>query len=335
MSTGGAASPVAEANEYFEKAMLFLGPQFDLPRAREMFERALSLDPHFAEARGWYGFTDLLMVESGYSNDSSWYYKAEQEARQALRDDPNSGRAHSVLAAAFLEQGRKDLVPAEAEKALAANPADVDARIWLSNYNELNGNYAAAQALLRQVLEKQPLFFPARMCLADVSRWQGDLPHAILQYEKILEMDPQNIYAIVKLARTYMDAGDLAKARGTLERGRAVDRKRYETRLAWALLLALESKKQDAAREIDSELIKYSQNSVWETLPMADFYAVMGDTSQALAWLERAVRNGDERVEWFRRDPLLANLRHLPRFQQILESTAYRRQQRPSVSPGS
>ncbi len=68
-------------------------------------------------------------------------------------------------------------------------------------------------------------------------------------------------------------------------------------------------------------------------LPMAEFYAVTGDTSQALAWLERAVSNGDERVEWFRRDPLLANLRNLPRFQQILESTAYRRQQRPPVPP--
>jgi hypothetical protein len=52
VSTGGAASRVAEANEYFEKAMLFLKTQMDLARARPMLERALSLDPGFAEARG-------------------------------------------------------------------------------------------------------------------------------------------------------------------------------------------------------------------------------------------------------------------------------------------
>jgi len=329
VSTGGTASSVADANEYFEKAMLFLFTQDDLPRAREMLERALALDPHFAEARAWYGLTDVLMLDSGYSNDSSWLYKAEEESRQALRDDAGSGRAHATLAAAYLLQGRKELVPAEAGKALAANPADIDARIWLANYHLLNGDYAAAQSLLKQILDMQPLFYPARMNLGESLREQGDIPNAVLQFKKILEVDAQNNYAITKLARTYMYAGDLAMARRTLERGRPQDRKRYETRLAWALLLALEGRKKEAAKEIDPELTKYSQGLVWATLPMAEFYAVMGDTSQALAWLERAVSNGDERVEWFRRDPLLVNLRDLPRFQQILESTAYRRQQRP------
>ncbi len=333
VSTGGAASPVPEANEYFEKAMLLLGPQYDLLRARGMLERALALDARFAEARGWYGFTDILMVESGYSNDRTWYYKAEQEARQALRDDANSGRAHSVLAAAYLSQGRKELVPAEAEMALTANPVDLDARIWLSNYHALNGDYAAAQKLIGQILEEQPLFFPARMCLGDVLQEQGDILRAVQQFEKILELDPQNIYAVAKLARTYMDVGSLAQARSTLERGRSLDRKRYATRLAWALLLALEGRKREAAKEIDSELTKYCGADIWAMLPMAEFYAIMGDTSGALTWLERAVSNGDERVEWFRRDPLLRSLRNLPRFQQILESTAYRRQLRPSGRP--
>jgi len=47
--------------------------------------------------------------------------------------------------------------------------------------------------------------------------------------------------------------------------------------------------------------------------------------------LDRAVRGGDERAEYFRRDPLLANVRTHPRFQQILESITYRRQQRNPV----
>lgn len=332
VSTGGKASPVAEANEYFEKAMLFLFTQDDLPRSREMLEQALVLDPHFAEARAWYGFTDVLMVGSGYSNDSSWLYKAEQESRQALRDDANSGRAHSTLAAAYMLEGRKELVPGEAAKALAANPADLDARIWLSNYYVLNGDYTTADSLLKQILDKQPLFYPAHMNLGDSLRQQGDTPGAVLQFRKILDVDAQNNFAITGLAQTYMDAGDLANARKTLESGRPQDRKRYETRLTWVLLLALEGRKKEAAKEIDPELAKYCQSFVWATLPMAEFYAVMGDTSQALTWLERAVSNGDERVEWFRRDPLLANLRSLPRFQQILESTAYRLQQRPPAA---
>ena len=35
---------------------------------------------------------------------------------------------------------------------------------------------------------------------------------------------------------------------------------------------------------------------------------------------------GDDREEYWRRNPLLTNLRAHPRFQQILEAVAYRRQ---------
>ena len=41
-----------------------------------------------------------------------------------------------------------------------------------------------------------------------------------------------------------------------------------------------------------------------------------------------AVRMGDDRDEYFRRNPLLTNLRAHPRFQQILDAVADRRQQR-------
>ncbi len=61
---------------------------------------------------------------------------------------------------------------------------------------------------------------------------------------------------------------------------------------------------------------------------MAEFYAVVGDTPKALEWLDLAVRNGDERVEWFRRDPLLASIREHPRFKQILDTVASRRRKK-------
>jgi hypothetical protein len=60
----------------------------------------------------------------------------------------------------------------------------------------------------------------------------------------------------------------------------------------------------------------------------------MGESAKALEWLDRAVRMGDDREDWFRRDPLLGNIRDHPRFQQILASVAYRRQQRSRASAG-
>ncbi|MBZ5629963.1 MAG: protein kinase [Acidobacteriia bacterium] len=333
LSTGGAASAFTEANEYFEKAMLLLKAQYDLKRAREMLERALRIDPHFAEARAWYGFSDVLMVDGGSSNDSNWFYKAEQEARRALEDDPNSGRAHSALAAAYLLQGRKELVPMEVEQALAANRADLDARVWLINYYRLNGNYSQAEVVAKQALDMDPLFFPARMNLGDAFFEQGNVDEAVRQYEKIFEVDSLNHYAITRLTRAFMSTGDLPKARRMLDLVRSTERKNFETRLAWALLFALEGNKEAATEEMDSDLETYAQISVWSTLPVAEFYSITGDTQKSLQWLERAVRSGDERVEWFRRDSLLSNVRKHPRFQQIVESTAYRQQQRRPPAP--
>jgi len=330
VSTGGRASPISEANEYFEKAMMFLAHQFDLQRARKMLERALEVDPKFAEARAWYGFSFVLEIDSGYSNDSSFLYKAEEELRSALENDPDTARAHSSLAALYFYQGRKEMVIQEAEKALKINPRDMDAKIWLGNYHRANGDTASAKTLFIQLLEQDPLFFPARMSLADILHTEGDDPAAIREYEKILEQDPQNIYAIQKMARTFIDAKDLRRARLCLESLPLGNRPSYDVNMAWALLLALEGKKNEALKKMDAESLKYAALAIWSTLTPAEFYAVQGEPQQALDWLEKAVRNGDERDGWFRRDPLLASLRDLPRFEQILDSIAYSRRQRSS-----
>jgi serine/threonine protein kinase/Flp pilus assembly protein TadD len=328
LSTGARPSPIAEANEYFERGMLFLRAQFNLTSARKMLERALEIDPKFAEARGWYGFTFILEIDGGYSNDSSWLYKAEQELRRALQDDPESARSHASLAALYFYQGRKDLIPEEAKKALALNPDELDAKIWWSNYYVASGEYASAKELVNQVLEGDPLFFPARMTLGEILRVEGDIDGAIREQGKILEQDPRNIYAAQKLARAYIDRNDFPRARRTLENLSPDDQQGFEIKLTWALLLALEGKTKEALEKMDDESLKFGALAVWSTSVVAEFYAVMGDSQKSMDWLEKAVRNGDERDVWFRRDPLLSNIRDLPRFRQIIGSIEFRRKSR-------
>ncbi|MCX6577575.1 MAG: protein kinase [Candidatus Aminicenantes bacterium] len=326
--TAARSSRVPEANEYFKKAMMFLEHQFDLQRARTMLERALEYDPKYAEARAWYGFTFFLEIDSGYSNDSGFLYKAEEELRRALEDDPNSARAHSSLAALYFYQGRKELTLQEAEKALKIDPQEMDAKTWLANYHASNGDYSSAKTYLNQLIKQDPLFFPARMSLGELYRTEGDYPAAIREQEKILEQDSKNIYALQKIARVFIDMNDLRQARSRLESIPAGDRQGYDMNMNWALLLALEGKKSDALKRMDAESLKYAALALWSTLPAAEFYALLGEPQKALDWLERAVRSGDERAEWFQRDPLLAGVRSDPRFKQIMDSIAYRRQQR-------
>ena len=328
LSTGARPSAIAEANEYFERGMLFLMAQFNLTGARKMLERALEIDPRFAEARAWYGFTFILEIDSGYSNDSSRLYKAEQELRRALQDDPDSAHSHSALAALHLYQGRKDLIPEEAHKALSLNPNEIDAKNWLSNYYAMNGEYAAAKELLDQVLKSDPLFFPARMNLGDILRLEGDLDGAIREQRKVLEQDPRNPLATISLARAYIDRNDIPGAHRTLEGLPPDEQQSFVVKLTWALVLVLEGKTKEALERMDEECLKYGALAPIATSTVAEFYAIMGDSQKSLDWLERAVRNGDERDAWFRRDPLLAKIRDLPRFQQIIDSIDFRRKSR-------
>jgi tetratricopeptide (TPR) repeat protein len=331
----GKPSANAEANEYFQKGMLLMDSQFNIPRARQMFERALEIDPHFAKARAVYGFTYVLMIEGGHSNAPDMLYKAEEEERRAIRDDPGMGYSSMALAAVFMFQGRKDMALPELERAHQANPTSRSTQMWWLLYHRFNGNYEPAEALAKELLADNPTFFPPRTYWGEMLREQGKFREGIREQEKVLDQDPTNILALCHLSRAYVDLGDVTKARAALERLRPEDRQNFRVRLSLALVLAREGKKSEAHRVMDSEVEKYAGVHAFKTEDAAAFYAAVGERDKALDWLDRAVRSGDERAEYFQRDPLLASIREEPRFKQLLESIAFRRQQREAAKPAS
>jgi len=332
-STGGRASANPEANRYFESAMLSL-IQYDLPRMQQMLRRALEVDPHFADARAWHGLTLVLLLEGGYSNDAGLLYRAEEELRRALQDEPDSAKAHFAFALVYWHQGRMELTLEELEEALKINPEDTEALHLYAVYHLWNGDYSTVQAIEKKVMERAPLFFPARMVFALALHQQGDIAGAIQEFERILEQDPHNLYTLCLAPRSYLEAGDVEAVRRLLEQARPADRGSYWLRLNRALLLAFEGKPEEARRELDADLLQWVGAVMHSPTEIAACYALLGETAQALDWLGRAIRNGDERAEWFRRDPLLAGIRDDPRFQQLLESIEYRRQRRGRRTSG-
>jgi serine/threonine protein kinase len=325
LSTGAPASSNQEANEHFERAFLLMTTQGEFSRARVMLERALELDSHFAEARALLGLTSVLMIDAGLSNDGGLPYEAVDTLLRALDDDPSSASAHAYLAFTYLFQGRKHLIPSEVDQALKTRPNYSQALIGLLNYHFFNGEDSAAKSLAEEMLVREPLFFPPRMQLGELLRQEGNIAAAIREQEKILELSPQNTYAACCLAQAYMHMGELQRAREALDQ---VDRRNYKVRMEWALLLALEGRTTDALQEMDEELLQFATVNVLGTLKAAELYSVLNESEKALEWLDKAVRNGDERGEWFRNDPHLANIRDHPRFQKILESLDYRRKHR-------
>ena len=135
------------------------------------------------------------------------------------------------------------------------------------------------------------------------------------------------VVPLVILAMAHMTAGHPAEAREALTRAQSFEPQNYLVRLFLALQLALEGRRTEALEAMDTEVLRYGELVV-SASNVAEFYAALGDRARALEWLDRAVRGGDERAEWFERNPLLASIRTEPRFREIVEMIRSRRVQR-------
>jgi len=316
-----------EANDQYNLAMNFLTFQNDIPLARKTVERALELDPHFGAARLQRATLLIVEIYNGYANDESILLQAEEDLHQAEQVLPaNDGLLLMAQMFVYLAEGRLDRIPRgkleDWWRKSGSNDGSPPALVILRT---LDGQTEEPLAMLRSHLERNPLDNVTRMFLGELLRLQGDTASAIHTLERVLQQGPRHVAAAWLLTMAYLDEGKLEQARALLEGMRPEFEKNYVWRHAWALLLAAEGKREEALQAMDEDTLKFARLTWSATSTTADFYALQGDSSKAIEWLQLAVARGDERVSYFRRNPRLASLRNDPRFQSLLESVEARR----------
>ena len=312
-------STIAAANEYYERALAVEKSDLTEERILALYQHAVELDPNFTAARRRLGFYQLAMVDHGLSGDAQWLDRAEVELTRAQREEPNVAAIHSFLSVLSYYRREWDQMEMHGRRAVRLDPRDMDAAMSLVPLYRLRDDYPQAMRLSRQALQSDPAFVLARINLADAYRLSGDPARCIREIEGIPE--PERFLPVVVILTTaFLDRGETAKARQTLDRTRADDRRNYYYRLANALVNACEGKSEEARREVDSGLIGWVNLIPEGPSLAAEIASVDGDTDAALSWLEKGIRGGDHRRSWFLLDPQLANVRKHPRFRQILGS---------------
>ena len=320
---GSTPSANREANDQYNLAFNFLAFQNDIPKARRTFERALELDPHFASAHLQRALGIIIEIYNGYANDVSALYQAEEDLHQAEQVlPPSDGLLLAAQAGVYLAQGRLDRIPSaklEEEWRPGRNP------VWLVVLRMLKEQKTEESlAILRMGIEHSPLENPVRMFLGELLRTQGDTAGAIQALQRVFQQGPRHPTAAWFLTMAYLDKGNPEPARALLEGMRPEFEKNYMWRHAWAILLAAEGKHKEALQVMDEDTLKYARLTWTVTSTTADFYALQGDHSKAIEWLQLAIARGDERVSYFRRNPRLAPLRMDARFQSLLKSVEAR-----------
>jgi tetratricopeptide (TPR) repeat protein len=327
--TGAPASANPDANDAFSLAVTFLRVQNDMVRGQKHLERALALDPNFPEARRFHAFNRIILLLNGYTNDVTVLYEAEDELREAERQDPTLASLPAAFAAVYMAQGRKEMLPAVVlNDSEVAGFAARDIMLWRAIVAWHSGDLERAKSLTRRSLETDSLFGAPRMFLGEVLREFGDAQGAVREHERVLAQAPTNITCIRWLVLALLDLGKTDQARALLEEHRAAFHRNFMWRQTDALLLAVEGRVAEAREAMDAETLKFAGVVFMVMLETAEFYAVIGESALAVEWVQSAVRHGDERIDWMRRSPRLASIQEDPRLKQLLQSLDARRTRR-------
>lgn len=245
------------------------------PQAHKYFEQGMSK-------------MEMLHIQDGLAN-----------FRKAVAADPQFALGHIILN--FFSQDPTEQV-AEREKALAtrqfAGPEEKMIIDWLANASE--SHWIPAIQAMNQALET----YPRDKHLAWVAGWwlalnQNQSPRAVVQFERVIQIDPRFADAWNEAAYCYAKAGNFEKA--------FADMKRYTE------LVPNEPNPQDSFAEISrmagrfDQAIEHYRKSLKidptfheSQLGLGDTYALMGDEPRARIEYGIAINEGTDvqKVVW-------------------------------------
>ncbi|HET8666663.1 MAG TPA: protein kinase [Terriglobales bacterium] len=270
--------------QYFHQ---FRRKGYDL--ARQMFNRAIEIDPAFA--RAYAGIADcssfLYMYWDSVVHNLE---KADEASLMALQLDPDLPEAHASRGlAAYLRKQYQD-AQKEFERAIRLQP-----RLF------------------------EPYYFSARTYYA-----QGKLEQAVRWFDKASEVRPEDYQSPMLLASALNGLSRKAEALAAYRRGLAACEKHLEfhpgdSRALYFGANAL-SQLEDRTRCLVwlQQALDIEPEEPQVLYNVACVYALLGESDKAIDCLEKSITRGWEQHEWMEHDPDLASLRDHPRFQALI-----------------
>jgi TolB-like protein/DNA-binding winged helix-turn-helix (wHTH) protein/Flp pilus assembly protein TadD len=281
-------------------------------QARSDFQRALDLDPTFAEAAGVLASTYAWGASVGFMPPAVGFAQARSAAEQAIKLDPNNPIAYSVLgdihntfdwdwsaadrdlkrtltlapnnpvalqiaSRQSLTMGRWDDALNLATASLALDPLDVGGYYWLSTVQLRRGRLADAEAAIRSALEIAPSF-------------------------------PFGPYAlgVILLARSQPQAALTAFLKEPLEAARI-----NGSAMAYFAL--------GRKAESDAALAQMLKGYAGIPFGIATIYAFRGESDEAFKWLDRAYEQKDQFLYRIKFAPEFDKLHDDPRYKAFLK----------------
>jgi serine/threonine protein kinase/Tfp pilus assembly protein PilF len=328
--TGPVSEEYLQARALLSSFMVRTGARSDLDRACALFTSVTEKDPRFAAAWSGLGIAELQYVRHGFGGQIHVMH-ARRALEEALRLDPGATEANLYRIYMLLSRGEKESARHGIANLLSSGPNDWNVHMVAGLALRGDGMYDEALQQFSRAFKLNPanaaILYNHR---ARVYHYQNQIELAGDELEKGLALEPRHPLLRTSAGYQQMRMGHLPEAIEILE---SVIRDDELMRIAVPTLalcyvqtgdraLAATLLKDDtlAAAEADSEM----------AYRLATYFAVEGDSSEALHWLRRAIYLGNENYPWFQKNPAWNNLKTNSDFERILEDLkrSFRRNQK-------
>ena len=260
--------------------------------ARQMFERAVKIDPSFAAA--WAGLANTYVDLFRWGRKPRDLEQAQHASEHALKLGPHSAEAHVSAGQALAIQRRFSEAAIAFDRAITEDPTLFETYYLYGRMLFESGDVEKAVKMFEKTQAVRPDDFESRVLYAQALTELGRQDEARRAHqlavefiEKHLELDPDE-------ARAYSLGASVLIRLGQSERSKQ-----------WT--------QQAMALAPNDPLILYNA---------ACNFALFGETDHALDGLERAIEAGVAVGDWIKHDPDFENLHSHPRFQAIVKRIA-------------
>jgi TolB-like protein/DNA-binding winged helix-turn-helix (wHTH) protein/Flp pilus assembly protein TadD len=289
------------------------------------FNQAIEEDPKFAQAYSGLADTYALLGDWQYAvmTPKEALPKAKAAAIKALGLDGALGEAHNSLA--FCLDGFDwdfDSAGREFRRAIELNPGYATAHHWYAWHLSLLGRYDSAIAEMRKAENLDPLSLVINADLAELLVLAHSYDESIRQSRKTIEMDPNFGLAHNHLAQAYLQKRMNNEAVAELQIAVQLSGG-SPTCIANLARAYVASGKRSEAEKLLSHLKKRSNPSSSHASEIAVIYASLGDTDQAMDWLEKSYEERFNPGVLLR--PGFDPLRSDPRFEDLVRRIGFPR----------
>jgi putative PEP-CTERM system TPR-repeat lipoprotein len=225
---------------YNLKGAVYIGLR-DLKSARASFEKALELDPNNFNAAHTLALLDL---QERKPDDARNRYE-----KILVRDPKNEDMLLAVAELVATTGQGPDQVKAAIERAVTANPASVRPRIALINYYSRIRDAKAALAAADAARGAFPNDTQVLESLGVAQMMAGERAKAIETFRQLVQLQPQNATALMRLADAQAGMKDYNSAIETLRRAVAIQPDLTQAWVALAKIFVLSGHPEDAVVE--------------------------------------------------------------------------------------